>query len=63
MKPANVLIAQDGRVVLSDFGIAMVEGSTALTMTGEVVGSPSTCRRSGHWAAPRAPSPTCGPSA
>ncbi|WP_079248658.1 serine/threonine-protein kinase [Streptomyces sp. MJM1172] len=40
VKPANVLIAQDGRVVLSDFGIAVVEGSTSLTMTGEVVGSP-----------------------
>ncbi|MFD9258062.1 serine/threonine-protein kinase [Streptomyces sp. NPDC059538] len=40
VKPANVLLAQDGRVVLSDFGIAVVEGSTALTMTGEVVGSP-----------------------
>ncbi|MFD3327472.1 serine/threonine-protein kinase [Streptomyces sp. NPDC058701] len=40
VKPANVLIAEDGRVVLSDFGIAVVEGSTALTMTGEVVGSP-----------------------
>ncbi|MFE2146915.1 serine/threonine-protein kinase, partial [Streptomyces sp. NPDC059456] len=40
VKPGNVLIADDGRVVLSDFGIAMVEGSTALTMTGEVVGSP-----------------------
>ncbi len=40
VKPANVLLAEDGRVVLSDFGIAMVEGSTALTMTGEVVGSP-----------------------
>ncbi|MFJ6483538.1 serine/threonine-protein kinase [Streptomyces sp. NPDC091682] len=40
VKPANVLIADDGRVVLSDFGIAMVEGSTHLTMTGEVVGSP-----------------------
>ncbi|MEU9161366.1 serine/threonine-protein kinase [Streptomyces sp. NPDC048424] len=40
VKPANVLIAEDGRVVLSDFGIAMVEGSTALTLTGEVVGSP-----------------------
>src|SRR5690606_16256929 len=35
-----VLIANDGRVVLTDFGIAMVEGSSALTMTGEVVGSP-----------------------
>ncbi|MFJ4633923.1 serine/threonine-protein kinase [Streptomyces sp. NPDC088847] len=40
VKPANVLIASDGRVVLTDFGIAAVEGSTALTMTGEVVGSP-----------------------
>ncbi|MET9604087.1 serine/threonine-protein kinase [Streptomyces sp. NPDC006512] len=40
VKPANVLLAEDGRVVLGDFGIATVEGSTALTLTGEVVGSP-----------------------
>ncbi|MFG2989537.1 serine/threonine-protein kinase [Streptomyces sp. NPDC048257] len=40
VKPANVLLADDGRVVLSDFGIAVVEGSTALTMPGELVGSP-----------------------
>ncbi|MGW1766206.1 protein kinase domain-containing protein [Streptomyces sp. NPDC002073] len=40
VKPANVLLANDGRVVLSDFGIARLEGSAALTMTGEVVGSP-----------------------
>ncbi|MFI8950594.1 protein kinase [Streptomyces sp. NPDC053750] len=40
VKPANVLLANDGRVVLTDFGIARVEGSSALTMTGEVVGSP-----------------------
>ncbi|MFK4069043.1 serine/threonine-protein kinase [Streptomyces sp. NPDC029674] len=40
VKPGNVLIANDGRVVLTDFGIALVEGSSALTMTGEVVGSP-----------------------
>ncbi|WP_246201750.1 serine/threonine-protein kinase [Streptomyces alboniger] len=40
VKPGNVLIANDGRVVLTDFGIAMVEGTSALTMTGEVVGSP-----------------------
>ncbi|CAM5449611.1 non-specific serine/threonine protein kinase OS=Streptomyces fumanus OX=67302 GN=GCM10018772_45690 PE=4 SV=1 [Streptomyces fumanus] len=40
VKPGNVLLADDGRVVLTDFGIATVEGSSALTMTGEVVGSP-----------------------
>ncbi|MFI6085154.1 protein kinase [Streptomyces sp. NPDC051217] len=40
VKPANVLLADDGRVVLTDFGIAAVEGESALTMTGEVVGSP-----------------------
>ncbi|MEU7720060.1 serine/threonine-protein kinase [Streptomyces tibetensis] len=40
VKPANVLISNDGRIVLTDFGIAMVEGSAALTMTGEVIGSP-----------------------
>ncbi|MFD3699297.1 serine/threonine-protein kinase [Streptomyces sp. NPDC058646] len=40
VKPGNVLIANDGRVVLSDFGIASLEGSSAITMTGEVLGSP-----------------------
>ncbi|MFE9680685.1 serine/threonine-protein kinase [Streptomyces sp. NPDC006285] len=40
VKPANVLLADDDRVILTDFGIAMVQGDTALTMTGEVVGSP-----------------------
>jgi tRNA A-37 threonylcarbamoyl transferase component Bud32 len=40
VKPGNVLMGNDGRVVLTDFGIARVEGSSALTMTGEVIGSP-----------------------
>ncbi|MFJ4467950.1 serine/threonine-protein kinase [Streptomyces sp. NPDC089424] len=40
VKPANVLLGDEGRVVLTDFGIATVEGDTALTLTGEVVGSP-----------------------
>ncbi|MET8978747.1 serine/threonine-protein kinase [Streptomyces sp. NPDC004539] len=40
VKPANVLLSNDDRVVLTDFGIASVEGSSAITMTGEVIGSP-----------------------
>ncbi|MEU8622371.1 serine/threonine-protein kinase [Streptomyces sp. NPDC048623] len=40
VKPANVLLANDGRVVLTDFGIAAVEGVSPLTMTGELIGSP-----------------------
>ncbi|MFD3373939.1 MULTISPECIES: protein kinase [unclassified Streptomyces] len=40
VKPANVLLAADGRVVLTDFGIATVEGDSSLTRTGEVIGSP-----------------------
>ncbi|MCX4902844.1 serine/threonine-protein kinase [Streptomyces sp. NBC_00878] len=40
VKPANVLLAGGGRVVLTDFGIATVEGDSSLTRTGEVIGSP-----------------------
>ncbi|MDX6350497.1 MAG: eukaryotic-like serine/threonine-protein kinase [Streptomyces sp.] len=40
VKPGNVLIGNDGRIVLTDFGIAVIEGTSALTRTGEVVGSP-----------------------
>ncbi|MER6024894.1 protein kinase [Streptomyces sp. NPDC001851] len=41
IKPANVLIESGtGRVVLTDFGIAQVEGATTLTETGSFVGSP-----------------------
>ncbi|TNM29181.1 serine/threonine protein kinase [Streptomyces sedi] len=40
VKPGNVLLGAYGRVVLTDFGIAAVEGEQALTDTGAFVGSP-----------------------
>ncbi|MET9351461.1 serine/threonine-protein kinase [Streptomyces sp. NPDC006617] len=40
VKPSNVLVAEDGRVVLTDFGVAQVAGATTLTESGSFVGSP-----------------------
>ncbi|MEU6226793.1 protein kinase [Streptomyces sp. NPDC047042] len=39
VKPANVLLAEDGRVVLTDFGIAQAAETSSLTRTGQLVGS------------------------
>lgn len=41
VKPSNVLLADDGRVVLTDFGIATLEGESTLTQSGTLVGSPA----------------------
>lgn len=40
VKPANVMLREDGSAVLTDFGIAALQGATSLTATGELVGSP-----------------------
>ncbi|MFD9303825.1 serine/threonine-protein kinase [Streptomyces sp. NPDC060048] len=39
VKPGNVMLAKDGRVMLADFGIAAIEGDSSITRTGELVGS------------------------
>jgi|SRR5215204_2185100 len=41
VKPANVMLLANGRAVLTDFGIATVEGDATVTTTGLVVGSPA----------------------
>ena len=41
VKPGNVLLAEDGRVVLADFGLAwLMETAVHLTMSGGVIGTP-----------------------
>ncbi|WP_182885091.1 serine/threonine-protein kinase [Microbispora sp. H10885] len=41
VKPENVLLSGETRVVLTDFGIATMPEETALTMTGGITGTPA----------------------
>src|SRR5919199_206942 len=40
IKPGNVLITEDGRAVLADFGLAWLLEGAHLTLTGGVIGTP-----------------------
>jgi serine/threonine protein kinase len=40
IKPGNIIILEDGRIKVTDFGIAKIESST-LTQFGDVLGTPS----------------------
>ncbi|MEV4354601.1 serine/threonine-protein kinase [Nonomuraea sp. NPDC049625] len=41
VKPDNVLLAEDGRAVLTDFGIATTEDEAPVTSTGVLLGTPA----------------------
>ncbi|MFB9235200.1 protein kinase [Plantactinospora siamensis] len=57
IKPGNVLLGEDGRVVLTDFGLATIPGDPNVTRTGLVLGSPA------YIAPERAKDGTAGPRA
>ncbi|MBS2545844.1 serine/threonine protein kinase [Catenulispora sp. NL8] len=39
VKPANILLSDDGQILLTDFGIAKAETDTTMTVSGSVMGS------------------------
>ncbi len=41
VKPSNILLATDGRALLTDFGVAQALDDPALTRTGHTVGTPA----------------------
>lgn len=53
VKPSNILVRENGSVVLTDFGLAREEGLPSLTVTGELAGTP-------HYIAPEQASPRRG---
>lgn len=57
VKPANVMVTEDGRVKLADFGIASIQDDPKITQTGLVLGSPA------FMAPEQAQSGTSGPEA
>lgn len=39
IKPGNLILSEDGRIMLADFGLAKVTGQEAVTMTGSLLGT------------------------
>ncbi len=57
VKPENVLLSPDNRVILTDFGIASMTEDPSMTLTGSITGTPAFLPRNACRATPRPPSP------
>ena len=41
LKPANILLSKEGRIKITDFGLAQAQDLTSITVTGAIVGTPA----------------------
>ncbi len=41
LKPQNIMITEEGRIVVMDFGLARGEGSSTITASGAAIGTPA----------------------
>lgn len=41
IKPANIMLSADGRIMITDFGIAKTHDDMSITATGQMIGSPA----------------------
>lgn len=57
VKPANILLAEDGSVKITDFGISRASGDLTLTSTGLIAGTPAYLAP--EMARGEPPAPTC----
>src|SRR5256885_1218963 len=57
VKPSNLLLSEDGRAVLTDFGIASLEGDPGLTQAGMAMGTPGYRAPERIRGAPASPAP------